>query len=76
MALAPPSRGVNPMRDLAAFGDYRIEEHDPDEAVGSTEMPPPHEAGDVDEIGVLSEIVDLDALFQPNEAADLDEVFR
>jgi hypothetical protein len=64
------------MRDLAAFGDYRVVERDPDEAVGSTEMPPPHDAGDVDDMGVLSEIVDLDALFAPSEAADLDEVFR
>lgn len=64
------------MRDLAAFGDYRVVERDPDEVVGATEMPPPHETGDVDGMGVLSELVALDELFQPSEAADLDEVFR
>lgn len=64
------------MPDPVTFGDYRVVERDPDEAVGETEMPPPHDCGDVDGMGVLSEIVNLDELFQPSEAADLDEVFR
>jgi hypothetical protein len=64
------------MRDVAAFGDYRVVERDPDEAVGKTEMPPPHDSVDVDDMGVLSELVALDELFQPSEAADLDGVFR
>jgi hypothetical protein len=64
------------MRDLAAFGDYRVVERDPDEAVGEQEMPPPHDCADVDNMGVLSEIVALDELFEPSEAGDVDEGFR
>jgi len=64
------------MRDRAAFGDYELREPDPDEAVGPTEVPPPYDCGDVDDMGVVSEALPLDALFQPCEADDVDRVFE